>query len=481
MDPTNAPPRAAQVRDHRGRQPRRVLHGAGGRPQERRRGGRHGPRRRPACTPRQQLQHDLRARPRDGGAPLRDAHGGDPARPRASAGIRFAARGRTSTPRQRASLSRATSATRSCPRSRRSPSTSRGRSRMLAGLSLNLAVLLGPGRRRGAAAPGRGAGAGPAAAPGAAARRRRQRPTCSLEDVHPRRAAALFPGQTMLESAAFRIARDAELDLDDEGGRDFLEAIEEELRKRRKSGVGAARGARQGSATRCSACWSERLEVGARRRLPRSAGPLDLRALLPLVELPAARGPARRRPCKPLAVARAARARGHLRRCSTSATCCCTTPTSPSIRWWPSCRGAADDPDVLAIKQTLYRDERRLARSCSALARAAEHGQAGHGPRGADGALRRAVEHPLGPQPGGVGRPRDLRHPRLQDPRQDLPGRAPRAAGHRALRPPRHRQLQRQDRAPLHRLRPHDRRPRRSARTPRPSSTPSPATPTRRA
>jgi hypothetical protein len=43
---------------------------------------------------------------------------------------------------------------------------------MLASLSLNLAVLIGPAEGRGRAAPGGGAGAGPAAAPGASAGRR---------------------------------------------------------------------------------------------------------------------------------------------------------------------------------------------------------------------------------------------------------------------------------------------------------------------
>ena len=59
-----------------------------------------------------------------------------------------------------------------------------------------------------------------------------------LEDVDPRRSSPLlFPGQTILESAAFRLARDAELELDDEGGRTYLEVVEEELRKRRRSDV----------------------------------------------------------------------------------------------------------------------------------------------------------------------------------------------------------------------------------------------------
>ena len=48
---------------------------------------------------------------------------------------------------------------------------------------------------------------------------------------------ALFPGQEVRDVAAFRVTRDSELDLDDEGGSDFLQVIEEELKNRRRSGI----------------------------------------------------------------------------------------------------------------------------------------------------------------------------------------------------------------------------------------------------
>ena len=44
-----------------------------------------------------------------------------------------------------------------------------------------------------------------------------------LEESSARTCAQLFPGQTILESTVIRLARDAELELDDEGGRTQLE------------------------------------------------------------------------------------------------------------------------------------------------------------------------------------------------------------------------------------------------------------------
>ena len=58
-----------------------------------------------------------------------------------------------------------------------------------------------------------------------------------LEDVIRAHLAQLFPGQAILESAVIRLARDAELELDDEGGRTHLEVVEREVRRRRRSDV----------------------------------------------------------------------------------------------------------------------------------------------------------------------------------------------------------------------------------------------------
>src|SRR5262249_2614207 len=108
---------------------------------------------------------------------------------------------------------------------------------------------------------------------------------------------SLFPGQKVLEASAFRISRDAELGLDDEGGRDYLQAIEEELLKRRQAqtvrlevehriGDGLLK------------LLKERLNVG-NEDVSRVQGPLDVRALFPLTELPALED-LRDAPLKPL-------------------------------------------------------------------------------------------------------------------------------------------------------------------------------------
>ena len=107
-----------------------------------------------------------------------------------------------------------------------------------------------------------------------------------LEEVIRAELAALFPGQQVIESAVFRIARDAELDLDDEGGGDYLEVIEEELRKRRAQPGGAPRG---GGRRRRGPARAPVPAPGGRepRRLPDRAARSTCARSSQLVELPA--------------------------------------------------------------------------------------------------------------------------------------------------------------------------------------------------
>jgi hypothetical protein len=116
------PPGAAQVRLHRGLEPRRVLHGAGGGAQARARRGRHEARR-GGVDARPAARSHLRARARHGGPALRHSRRRDPAAARRARPPLVVPA--TSSPRP-APPSRATSARRCCPPSPRSPSTPRG-------------------------------------------------------------------------------------------------------------------------------------------------------------------------------------------------------------------------------------------------------------------------------------------------------------------------------------------------------------------
>jgi len=239
---------------------------------------------------------------------------------------------------------------------------------MLAGLSLNLAVLLGPPegeedlRLAVVQVPGR--------------LPRLVRPPgvdglahVLLEGVIWAELASLFPGQEIRDVAAFRIARDSELDFDDEGGRDFMQVIEEELKNRRRSGVVRLE-VEDGVSAPLLALLSSRLEVAA-EDVYRIRGPVDIRPLMTLVDLPALED-LRDPPLRPQAVIEAGGP--DLFALLDEREVILHHPYEsfdPVVSFVAS---AADDPDVLAIKQTLYRTsgDSPVVRS---LERAAENGK----------------------------------------------------------------------------------------------------------
>ena len=192
-----------------------------------------------------------------------------------------------------------------------------------------------------------------------------------LEDLITMHAGELFPGFRVLGCSAFRVTRNFDLSIDEDEADDLLKTIQKELRRRER-----------GSAVRLEIAHDTPVEVvvflrqalrlETRRRLPvrRPAAPRRSRAARLRDELP--RIPRR----AVLAADRAAAAgvRRHLPRHRASATSCCTTRTSRSKTSSSSSREAADDPNVLAIKQTLYRTsaDSPIVR---ALIRAAENGK----------------------------------------------------------------------------------------------------------
>lgn len=196
-----------------------------------------------------------------------------------------------------------------------------------------------------------------------------------LEDVIAANLGKLFPGMDVLEHHAFRVTRNADLDLDDDGAEDLLQALEEELRKSLRSSPAVRLECEEGMPDRILGLLMRELEI-SRDDVHTLPGPLDLSGLWDLYTLD--RPDLKDDPFKPtpppelstpddspadvLAVMR----RGDL------------LLHHPYQSFATSVQRfveqAAHDPDVLAIKQTLYRTEGQSA-IVDALAEAAQAGK----------------------------------------------------------------------------------------------------------
>jgi polyphosphate kinase len=172
-----------------------------------------------------------------------------------------------------------------------------------------------------------------------------------LEEIIRTELPALFPGQNILDSSLFRIVRDAEMELDDEGGGDYLQTIEEELRKRRSNRVVRLE-VEAGVGDALLGILVGRLDIEV-PDIYHVRGPLDVRALQPLVDLPALER-LHEPPLKPVPTLDAAELQdifGLVRQRD-------VLLHHPYESFDPVVAfvtAAARDPDVLAIKQTLYR------------------------------------------------------------------------------------------------------------------------------
>ena len=191
-----------------------------------------------------------------------------------------------------------------------------------------------------------------------------------LEEIVRMELGSLFPGQKVLATAAFRLSRDAELELDDEGGEDYVENLEDELLRRRR-GQPVRLEIEQGADPALVLNLIERVGVEPMDVYAVGA-PLDVRALAPLLELPALEE-LRDKPLKPLhfpgfepgsSLVEAIEERDILLH----------HPYDSFDPVVALVTQAAEDPDVLAIKQTLYRTSGDSP-VVGALVRAAEKGK----------------------------------------------------------------------------------------------------------
>jgi polyphosphate kinase len=104
-----------------------------------------------------------------------------------------------------------------------------------------------------------------------------------LEDVIVEHAEALFPGYVVQESLPFRVTRDADLGVDEERDEDFLEAMEQVLESREHSAAVRLTVRTQGGTL--GEFLRTQLEVDE-EQVYTVDGPLDLSALMALVDLP---------------------------------------------------------------------------------------------------------------------------------------------------------------------------------------------------
>ncbi len=172
-----------------------------------------------------------------------------------------------------------------------------------------------------------------------------------LEEIIRAHLSDLFPGQAVVEARIIRLARDAEMEFDDEGGRTHLEVVERELRRRRRSDV--VRLEIEASASPdLVALLREQLDVRS-EDIYLVAGPLDLRVLMALADVPGFER-LRDTPLPPVA-SPLSDAHADIFGALDERDVLLHHPYESYDSVSAFIARAADDPDVLAIKQTLYR------------------------------------------------------------------------------------------------------------------------------
>jgi polyphosphate kinase len=192
-----------------------------------------------------------------------------------------------------------------------------------------------------------------------------------LQDVIRRRIARLFPGYRVLEVAGLRLTRDSELALDDEGPSDYVRMLELELKKRR-----LAQPVRMEYEANISpellARVREALVVQDSALVPVSR-PLDPRPLFSLVDMPGF-DKLRYRPQPPVLPGDFEQDK-NIFEIIRERDVFVHHPYESFDPVVEFIEAAAEDPDVLAIKQTLYRPSGPGSPILDALIRAAENGK----------------------------------------------------------------------------------------------------------
>jgi polyphosphate kinase len=193
---------------------------------------------------------------------------------------------------------------------------------------------------------------------------------CWMYDVIRRRLSDLFPGYRILEVAGFRLARDSELEMDEESKFDYVGMLESELKKRQRAQPIHLEYEAMSADLLCRI--QKALEIRESSLISAKA-PLDPRPLLSIVDMPEYERLRYRlqAPLLPVCFAEERNIFDILR----ERDILLHHPYDsfdPVIRF---IQAAAEDPDVLAIKQTLYRTSGKGSAMANALLHAAESGK----------------------------------------------------------------------------------------------------------
>jgi polyphosphate kinase len=193
---------------------------------------------------------------------------------------------------------------------------------------------------------------------------------CWLQDAVRRRLAALFPGYRIKEVAGIRLTRDSELEVDDDARYDYVGMLELELKKRRR-----AKPIRLEHEP-MSPEFLNRIQKAlalSDSGLFEAKGPLDPRPLAALVDMPGYEGLRYR--LQPPQLHQDFAQEKNIFDILRERDILLHHPYDsfdPVLRFLQT---AADDPDVLAIKQTLYRTSGKDSPIVNPLIRAAENGK----------------------------------------------------------------------------------------------------------
>jgi polyphosphate kinase len=193
---------------------------------------------------------------------------------------------------------------------------------------------------------------------------------CWMNDVIRQRLSSLFPGYQIVEAAGFRLARDSELELDEESKYDYVGMLESVLKKRQRAQP--IRLEYEPMSAELLGRIQKALEMEENSLIPAKT-PLDPRPLMSIADMPGY--DLLRYRLQPPLLPRSFAEQRNIFDVLREQDILLHHPYDSFDPVVEFIQAAAEDPDVLAIKQTLYRTSGKGSAMANALLHAAENGK----------------------------------------------------------------------------------------------------------